>query len=213
MKMILLILSTLLASCDRLNTVGASDTITLLKNGDASACSAKDVQQTLKSMIQPTDKDVINIYLGMGFSVGNLSSEQTKLLHQAESEVNYAFDLTTLAKVDKQIASVSCDANIVMTNPDKKQTYSIVYEIRPNAQIPGDIVISLKPNDARESASRMVQSAFSQLVAKAEASKAPKVEVSASPDVTNLGVVENSTQPPTDNVRNMAADSNMANSM
>ena len=182
MKKSVVLLAMMLASCDRLGiSTDATDTISLLKTSSPKACSARDVQESLFQMIRPKEDEIA------------YSGDKPELFREAQTQVTYGLELVTLAKVDKDVSSVTCDANLAMTKlPNQKRTFRLTYEIRPSVQDPSQFVISANTNEAKQAANDAVTIAISKLVlAAAPPSAETPTENSQTLEVANLGEVAN----------------------
>jgi hypothetical protein len=133
---------------DRLPSSGGSDLISMLRDGSAQACSDGDVKRTVIEAITP-DYEPGNELLKQDIDVG-LNS------------IALAIDTISLKDVKKDVAEVTCDANLVISVPNNpKRTYSIGYIVRPSAEDNSAFVVQGDYGEAATAVASLVSGAIS----------------------------------------------------
>lgn len=128
--------SMLLTGCGKLTPEGASETITLLRDGSQKICIAPDVQKTLHDLIVTKASDL---------SEKIPFEERT----HAVAAVDLSYDMTTLKSFDASVAKATCNTIVKIGNGDKKNSFRVTYAISPAAEDANAFVITGDTADAR----------------------------------------------------------------
>lgn len=128
-----------LNGCDKLtpSASGASETITLLREGSERVCVAPAVQDALRGLIIPKPTEVD----------GEAAADEAR---SAIAAVSVTFDLTTLESTDKSVSRATCNTVIKVTglNGDPRQ-FRVAYQVSPSAENPNAFVVSGDTDDVR----------------------------------------------------------------
>ena len=162
-----------LAACnatpgDTLSDTDTADSIIdQLRAGSGKACSADDVKVLVLDMLVPDYEPS-----------GDLLSQDIEI---GLNKISNKLELITLASADKDVGSVTCEANVVVSMPgDSDKEFSISYIVRPSVEDEGSFIIRGDFGDAGTYIARATSKAISEAqFNRLQADTASQVEVSS----------------------------------
>lgn len=140
-------------------------TMDLLAQGSPDVCAAEDVKRTLLALVAPdtaSAKALANsgIY---SFRSGDVDS--------FASAIDATVGMVTVAGINKQIKSVKCEGQIILSAPAYRlsapEPIDVAYEVRPSIEDPSNFIISANTGIAKAQAQNLLEQIVQQVQSKA----------------------------------------------